>query len=105
MKTLLYYTVIAVSLVSCIRIDTGKNIEKKMSYRGVIREIYKDTRNHMATTFAIQTKTEDLEIDANVWPRSWEFAKVGDSVIKLADTLILTIKKNDTIEKQFKYDF
>jgi len=92
-------------MLSCIRINTGKNDIKERYYRGEIGKIYQDNSNHMAWTFVVQAKGSSFEIVANIWPRSWEYAVVGDSIIKPPDTLMIIIKKNDTTQKEFLYKF
>lgn len=91
-------------VLSCIKINTGKDQMKHERYKGVITKIYQDESNHFMNTFEINAKTRFIEI-ANYYPKSWEYAQVGDSIIKPPDTLMIIIKKNDTTQKEFFYKF
>jgi len=92
-------------LISCIRIDTGKNSCKKDDYKGTITKIFQDEIHHYTWTFQIKSDNRTFDRDAQLWPKSWEYASVGDSILKQADTLILTVKKNDKTQKEFNYKF
>jgi len=92
-------------LFSCIRIDTGKNSCKVDDYKGVITKIFQDEIHHSTWTFQIKSDNGTFDRDAQLWPKSWEYAKVGDSILKQADTLLLIIMKNDTTQKEFNYKF
>jgi len=90
----------------CIRYDGAKKHIKPNKYKGVIEEIYRDDRNHGMWTFTVNTTdNESINIVANSWSRSWEYAEIGDSIIKPADTLMIIIKKNDSTYKEFFYKF
>lgn len=99
------FIVCIAGLTSCIRIDAGKNSCKKDNYKGVISKIYQDKIHHYTWTFQIKSDNSTFDRDAQLWPKSWEYAKVGDSILKQADTLMLIIKKNITTQKEFNYKF
>ena len=105
MRHLFFLLFITLTILSCIRINTGKSDIRERDYKGKIKEIYQDHQNHMAWTFVVQSKSSNFEIVANIWPRSWEYAQVGDSIIKPADTLMIIIKKNDSARREFFYKF
>ncbi|MBN1250658.1 MAG: hypothetical protein JXR51_15360 [Bacteroidales bacterium] len=97
---------IIISFLYACRIDTVEKYVKADSYKGVVTKIYQDKKNHMAYTFEI--KSSDGEIfkdDFDVWPYIWDYAKVGDSIIKPADTLMIIVKKRDNSYKEFFYHF
>jgi hypothetical protein len=93
---------ILVELCSCFRFDNGKKDRKRESYKGVINEIYQDKSHH--SIWRLNTSC-NVNVIGNDWPKSWEYAQVGDSIIKLSDTLMIIIKKNDSIYKEFYYKF
>ena len=79
---------------------------KKMNFKGTITRIYEDKRSHYEYCFEIKTDSDIFEINAEDWrSHSWEYATVGDSIIKPADTLMIIIKKNDSTFKKFSYHF
>jgi len=90
---------------SCIRIDTAKEPTKKQEYKGIITKIYQDSWKHGIWMFRIRSNKIEFEDNISVWPKSWEYAQVGDSIIKPADTLMLIIKKNDSTYQKFFYTF
>ena len=89
----------------CIRYDGIKKSNKAEGYKGIITKIYQDDRNHGVSTFNIRTEKEEFKRLATLYPRSWEYAEIGDSIIKPADTLMIIIKKNDSTYKEFFYKF
>jgi hypothetical protein len=105
MNLKLFIVLFSIILCSCIRIDTGKNDTKKENYKGIITKIYQDDKEHYMYTFEIKTNTIIFNECAQLWPKSWEYAKVGDSIIKKKDTLMITIKKNDSTYREFEYKF
>lgn len=76
----------------------------KYNFRGVLRKSYNDPRNHMAYTFLLENNGMKFERLSEDFPRCWEYAEIGDSVIKLQDTLILIIKKEHE-QKEFHYHY
>jgi len=90
----------------CIRYDGIKKRHKPEEFKGIITKIYQDGRNHGVFTFDIKTEEEEeFKRMAGLYPRSWEYAEIGDSIIKPADTLMIIIKKNDSTYKEFFYKF
>jgi len=77
-----------------------------MNFKGTITKIYQDKRSHYEYIFEIKSNSELIELNAEDWhPRSWAYARVGDSIIKPADTLLIIIKKNDSTFNDFFYVF
>lgn len=76
----------------------------KYNFRGVLKKSYNDPRNHMAFTFLLENNGEQFERLSEDFPRCWEYAEIGDSVIKLPDTLIIIIKKKHE-QKVFQYKY
>jgi hypothetical protein len=73
------------------------------SYQGVIVEIYRDYKNHGISTFSIRTLSGQITEPAVLFPKSWEYAEVGDSVIKEEGKLYITIKKENGECGVFQY--
>ncbi len=90
---------------ACIRYDGGKEHTRTRKYNGTVVSIFQDTKNHYMYTFLIKIKKDTIEECAEFWPKSWEYAKVGDSIIKPKDTLMLIIKKPTGKFKKFYYMF
>jgi len=105
MKIKSIIVVVCCMLFSCIRIDTGKKYCREEHYSGVILDIYQDKINHYSWTYKISNTKFLFDRDAQLWPKSWEYAQVGDSIIKPADTLMIIIKKNDSTKREFFYKF
>jgi hypothetical protein len=72
-------------------------------YRGIITDIYKDRSNHYVYTFSIITENDIFEVNAEMWPYSWKYASIGDSIIKIPGELRMIIKKEDGSSKSFYY--
>jgi hypothetical protein len=82
---------------------TAKRKVKEMIFKGVITKIYNHW-NHNLYTFTICTeKSEDIDVTIEHWPYSWEYASIGDSIIKPPNTLMIIIKKPDGNSKEFFY--
>ena len=94
----------AVLLLGC-RYDGGKENTKARSYKGIITDIYKEKKWHYMYAFKINVNNDTVKKPAEFWPRSWEYTEIGDSIIKPKDTLMIIIKKNDSISKEFFYEF
>jgi len=107
MRTILIFFIIICLpfIISCIRIDTGHKQAKEEYYKGKIIKIYQNDKQHYMYYFDIQTRNQIISKNAEMWSQLWSYAKVGDSIIKPADTLMLIIKKNDTTQKVFTYKF
>ena len=102
-------TVIIVALTTrfCISF-ANENAEKKMKkdfYKGVITEIYQEPMNHNRWAFAVKIDSLEKEKCAECFPYSWEYACIGDSIIKPPDTLMIVIKKPNGESKEFFYRF
>lgn len=91
-----------IGLLSCSGIHR-KGVYK-YNFRGVLKKSYNDPDNHMAFTFLLENNGVEFERLSEDFPLCWEYTEVGDSVIKLKDTLILIIKKKDE-QKVFHYQY
>lgn len=100
-KTIIKLIVVAIFLVSCK--DRVRNHIKEMCFKGVILRIYNDVDNHNMYTFKIKTINSNLDGVADIFPDSWSYAEVGDSIIKEKDELRITIKKKNGDSKIFYY--
>jgi len=101
-KLILLFLLIIIS-ISCTFNDKKKTY--KISYKGIIVKNYQDDNNHGMLTFDVLNNNYTFSVTSVKWPRSWEYAEIGDSIIKPPDTLILIIKKPDGSEKHFNYDW
>ena len=104
---LFFLTVIIVAITThfCISFaneNTDKKI-KKESYSGIITDVFRQTWNHDMWTFTVKIDSVEMKECAEWYPYSWEYASVGDSIIKPPDTLIIIIKKPNGESKDFFY--
>jgi hypothetical protein len=93
--------IILFSFVSCINELSKKRI-KSVEYRGTIVDIYQSW-NHNVFSFLVNSENGEFQENAESWPYSWEYASIGDSIIKPPDTLMIIIKKPDGSGKEFFY--
>jgi len=100
MKSTLLLLFTTLLLSSCLTTNFVKNV----SYNGVITRIFDDENNHLVTSFEISTKNGIIVDVADYYPRSWEFASVGDSISKIKGELSITIKKEKGEIEVFRYD-
>jgi len=81
----------------------AKMAEKEVFFRGVITKIYRIPNQHDMRVFDIKTEYGESVVSADNWWYLWEFASVGDSIIKPPDTLMIIIKKPNGESKEFYY--
>lgn len=82
-----------------------KERTRKKSFKGILQKKYQNDKNHGMLTFDLVDNNQTFWVISERWPYCFDFAEVGDSVIKPADTLILIIKKPDGTEKYFDYNW
>ncbi|WP_165020886.1 hypothetical protein [Dysgonomonas sp. ZJ279] len=93
--------IFCIFLYACSSLNESK--VKSSNYIGVITNIYKDTQNHNTICFDVRVKDGIITIPAEFYPKSWEFAIRGDSIIKKQDELFFTIKKSDGRKLDFYF--
>ena len=76
-------------------------IVKKEMYNGIIIQKFDDIENHNLKTFKIKTDNDVTYETTDGFPNSWEYAEVGDSIIKMKGELYFTIKKKNGELKDF----
>jgi hypothetical protein len=91
-------------IVSCKNAISFRESYLKDHYKGVIIKMFRDPDNHEMSTFTIKTDSTNFDEVADIYSQSWNYAKIGDSIIKPADTLMIIIKKNDSTYKEFFMD-
>lgn len=99
MKTTTIFIFVICFFVSCIAKDSIKND----SYKGVILKIFNDVENHNVFSFSIKTDKDKFIEIAEFFPYSWEYAEVGDSIIKEQGELSIKIIKKKGDSKIFYY--
>ncbi len=91
-------------LLSCISCGGGnENIytyNKGLEYRAIILDIYLDKKNHDLYRFKISTSNDDIY--AAYYIKSWDYATIGDSIIKKRGDSFITIKKKDGTSQIFE---
>ena len=78
-----------------------KNIRAD-AFNGRIISIFRQEDNKGAITYKIATNIDTTILHPFYWPYLYEYAKEGDSIVKLYDSLHITIIRNDTIRKRFE---
>ena len=92
---------IILSFGSCNYI--AKERTRKDFYKGIITAKFIDERNHLDENYLFKSKTDTFFESGEIYPDSWEYANVGDSIIKEKGELYLTIKKKNGDSKMFPY--
>lgn len=105
MRKFKFLFVIAILLIKISCINKKSNFEKMLDieYKGQILKIYNDERNHNIYKYVI--KKNDGQIIEDVgdhYSGSWEYASVGDSIIKKKGESFIMIKKNDGSSEAFE---
>jgi len=93
--------VFAICLTSCE--SSFRNHIKELHFKGVILKVYNDVDNHEMYTFKIRTLNSNFNGVADIFPDSWSYAEVGDSIIKEKEELSITIKKKNGDSKIFYF--
>ena len=96
-------TIVFLSMLLCSCSYMDKYTERKIFFEGVIIKIFFDDKNHYSATFTIKQKDETFLVMASLYPNSWEYANIGDSIIKEKGELYLTIKKKNGDATMFPY--
>lgn len=97
---ILYTTFFCYFYLGC---DTQKDFQKKNAYKGIITPIYRDELKHGMYVSCIKNDSLVFEETIDWYPKSWEYAEIGDSIIKPPDTLMIIIKNNDSTFQEFFY--
>jgi len=100
-KNIIKLIILVFCLISCR--DKVRNHIKDIQFKGIILKIFNDTDNHNMYTFKIKTSNNSIDGVADIFPNSWSYAEVGDSIIKEKDELSITIKKKNGDSKIFYY--
>lgn len=78
---------------------------KKTSYKGIIVLIYNDESNHNTTIFKINTSDNNLiEESSDSFYQSWEYAEIGDSILKEKGVSYIIIKKKNGDDRMFYFE-
>jgi len=93
--------IFAICITSCK--NSFQNQIKELHFKGVILKIYNDVDNHNMYTFKIKTLNSGFKGVADIFPDSWSYAEVGDSIIKEKEELYITIKKKNGDSKIFHF--
>ena len=83
---------------------TNENAKKKIkkdAYRGIITDIFRDSWDNEKWVFTVKVDSLEREQCVDHLSYSWEYACVGDSIIKPLDTSIIIIKKPNGESKEF----
>ncbi len=98
MKTTLIILFLITFGYSC---DFKKDFRKRNAYKGIITKKYIPPYSHEMYAFKVKTDSSEFEEIADFFSYSYEYAEVGDSIIKPSDTLMIIIKKDSTYRKFF----
>lgn len=95
------FGLIILSVCSCNYI--AKERTREGFYKGIITAKFIDEKNHLDETFLFKSKTETFFESGEIYPGSWDYANIGDSIIKEKGELYLTIKKKNGDSTMFPY--
>jgi hypothetical protein len=105
-----FILVIAILFLYSCHSNYNRSVCKNENYRGVITKKYEMLMNHNMWTFdihgdnySINEVNYSFKTNVGVFPRCWDYAEVGDSVIKKKDSLYLRIKKPNGNNQIFYY--
>lgn len=99
----MFIIIIFVSLLitSCNKLSESQL--KDDCYNGIIVNKFRNEYNHNTTTFQIRTDELEFNEGAFLFPGAWDYADIGDSIIKKRGEMLIIIKKSDENYKSFIY--
>jgi hypothetical protein len=71
----------------------AENELKGISYRGIVSSKYKEEKNHNVNMFKVDSGKLSFKVDAFIFHGAFEYAQIGDSLIKNKGEMEITIKK------------
>ena len=82
-------------VTSCNQLAKEKFVES--SYKGIINSKYREKMDHNTQIFGINSKGQDhsMKVAASVFHGAYDYATIGDSIIKTKGELCITIKKKN----------
>jgi hypothetical protein len=98
-KTFLIYFIFFV-FYSC---NYSNNNFFNKSYKGVVKKKYEELMNHNMWVFEVESENFKFKEGAEHFPKSWEYAEIGDSIIKKKGCPYITIKKHNGDSANFFY--
>jgi len=98
----LFFSIILILLIGC---DFRRDDRRAQNYKGIITKKYRVIYNHNALYYTIKVKDDTVTCHATDWLDMYRYAKIGDSVIKKANELKITIKRNNSTSKTFPYAY
>lgn len=105
MKHQIFYILLLI-ISSCSNSEDYKRRTLSEEFSGKIVGLYIDEKNHSVYVFKIETIGNDtIDIIADFYPKSWQYASINDSIIKQKNDLFLSIKKSNSEIKQFNSKF
>ena len=99
-KVLLMVLVIGAIATSCNYSDY--NIRNR-NFRGVIIKKYQDASNRYMWAFDVDSNSKTFQVGAVHYPKCWNYAEIGDSIIKKKDSIYIKICKPNGESRIFTY--
>jgi len=96
------FAIMTRSFISFVN-ERADKAAKEISFRCIITRIYQEPNQHDMYFFDVHTDCGIPGVTASFWWYSWEFASVGDSIIKPPDSLMIIIKKPNGESREFYY--
>lgn len=106
MKQLLHILIcITIFICSCTQFQLTRTYVYNLELKGTMLDKYVDKENHNTNKFFIEKfdNTTDT-FYADDFSNLWTYAEIGDTIIKNAHSLELSIKKLNGENKVFNYD-
>lgn len=85
---LISFAIITIGWKQCV-----KERQKRVKYKGVLIDIYNDEENRGTTTYKIKVSNTVVKENVSVYPDSFSYVEIGDSIIKEEGTLQIIVKK------------
>lgn len=95
----IYSLLVLITNISC---TNNREIILKEDCLGTIRSIYRDQNNHNVHVFNIESNGIERILISDFFPQSWEYAAIGDSIIKKKEDSFIIIKKKNGSSKIFE---
>lgn len=82
---------------------SNRNLYKKDVYKGIVYKKITESNRHGNSYLVVIDESDTFNISLYEWPYLWEYAELGDTLIKPADTLLLYVKKKNGTVKTIIY--
>jgi hypothetical protein len=100
---ILFIAVILNIDTSCVRCGFNREKYRKESFKGIIIKSFRIEYNHDSPAVTIKENENEFDYVIDNYSDLYKFAEVGDSLIKLEDSLKITLIKKNGERKDFRF--